>query len=96
MRVASSKLEGANRVIAIDELTQDNAVEHPGFIKAIHRFFNPVSHYELSQLEKMRGEITASEYERRKAALVNLNSTSFAQVYTMLAYRPWQWLSSSP
>lgn len=59
-------------------------MDHPSIVKAIHRFFNPASHYELSQLEKTRGEIPASEYERRKAALLNPNSTSFAQVYAML------------
>lgn len=59
-------------------------MEHPRLIKKVHRFFNPVSHAELKQLEKMRPEITANEYERRKVEIENPNYTTFGKVYTML------------
>jgi hypothetical protein len=70
-------------------------VNHPSFVKAIHRFFNPVRHGALRDLEAKRPPESplrkpapgdpASEFERRRDENLRPNNVTFTQVYVMLA-----------
>ena len=70
-------------------------MEHPSFVKAIHRFFNPIRHSALRDLEAQKpseralrkptpGD-TMSEYDRRREEILRPNVVSYTQVYVMLA-----------
>ena len=70
-------------------------MEHPSIVKSIHRFFNPIRHSALRDLEAQKpsestlrkptpGD-TMSEFERRREEIVNPHNVSYTQVYVMLA-----------
>ena len=70
-------------------------MEHPRFVKRIHRFLNPVRHASLRDLDAQRppdnpllkrkpGD-AISRFETRRAELESPNDVSYGQVYGMLA-----------
>jgi hypothetical protein len=70
-------------------------MEHPRFVRHIHRFFNPIRHATLRDHEAQRppenplrksapGD-AMSQWEARRAELENPNAVSYAKVYAMLA-----------
>lgn len=69
-------------------------MEHPSFIKAIHRFFNPVRHAALRDVEAERPPESPLRkptpgdpmgvWEARREEILNPNNVSYMQVYVML------------